>query len=120
MSATRVGGIIFISVNGERYSAKGDWEYSTGTPVRTAVVGADEVHGFMEKPMAPYISGEITDRGDINYNELGNLRDAVVVLELANGRIMTLQDAWFSGELVGKTAEGNLSVRFEGLNADLI
>jgi hypothetical protein len=115
--AGRVGGIIQVIVNGERQQAKGSWTYNLGIPEREAVVGMDGVHGYKESPRVPFIEGEITDRGDLDLAQLASMTDGTVVLSLANGKTVTLNDAWAAGEWTGNTEEGNIPARFEGMSA---
>ena len=106
-----------MKINGELFSAKGAFTYDIGVPQRTAVVGADAVHGFMEQPKAPMIEGAITDSSDLQIKNLFELRDATVTLELANGKVIVLRQAFFSGEGTTSTEEGEIAVKFEGLSA---
>src|SRR5690348_4109292 len=110
----RRGGIIFLQVNGEIYDAKGNFTYNIGRPVREAIVGHDSVHGYKELPQVAFIEGEITDRGTLDLESLVTLSGATVTLELANGKVIVLRDAWFAGEGTGNSEEGNIAVRFEG------
>ena len=115
---SRVGGIIFIKVDGVQYRAKGSWTYNLGQNKREGVVGADGVHGYKEMPQIPFIEGTITDDADISTETLLKVKDASVMLELANGKIISLKDAWFAGDGNGSTEEGEIDARFEGLSAD--
>jgi len=116
-TANRVGGIIFVRANGVQYRAKGSWSYNLGQPMREEVVGSDSVHGFKETPQAPYISGAITDSSDLNMTELLNICDATVQLELSNGKIVVLEQAFFSGEGSASTEEGEIEAKFIGISA---
>lgn len=116
--AKRVGGVMFLAVDGQRWDAKGNFTYNLGRPKREAVVGTDGVHGYKETPQAPWIEGEITDRGTIPLDELLLVTDATVTLELANGKIFVLRSAWYAADGTGNSEEGNVEVRFEGLTAD--
>ena len=60
----RVGGIITLKVNGQTFSAKGNFTYDIGENLRKAVVGHDRVHGYNELPKQAFIAGEITDSAD--------------------------------------------------------
>jgi len=111
----RVGGIIFVKVDGHQYSAKGAWEYNLGVPKREAVIGHDGYHGYKALPQEAYISGEITDNADLNLRrDLLEVENATVTLELYNGKIVMLQNADFTGAGTGQTEEGNIAVRFTG------
>src|SRR5574340_429631 len=114
----RRGGVISLQVNGELYEAKGDFTYNLGRPMREAIIGADAVHGFKETPQVAFVEGEITDRGTLDLDKLVTLEDATVTLQLANGKVIVLRDAWFAGEGTGNTGEGNIGVRFEGKDAE--
>ena len=116
----RVGGIIFVKSNGQQLKAKGSWNYNLGQGQREEVVGSDSVHGFKETPQAPFISGVVTDTDDLNMKELLNIKDATVQLELANGKIVVLEQAFFAGEGTGSTEEGEIETKFVGISAEEI
>ena len=118
MAKNRVGGIIELKINGTVHSAKGNFTYNIGRPVREAVIGADTVHGFKETPQAAFIEGEITDNADLSLEDLVTTEDATVYLRLANSKIIVLRQAWFAGEGTGNTEEGNIAVRFEGKSGE--
>ncbi|WP_338585874.1 phage tail tube protein [Pseudomonas sp. MAG733B] len=114
----RIGGIIAVKVNGDIYFAKGNWTYNLGKPKREGVVGADTVHGYKETPQVPFVEGEISDRNELSLEDLVTLDDATITLELSNGKVITLSEAWYAGEGTGNTEEGNIACRFEGMSAE--
>ncbi|MNS15882.1 Phage tail tube protein [compost metagenome] len=114
----RIGGIIAVKVNGDIYFAKGNWTYNLGKPKREGVVGAYTVHGYKETPQVPFVEGEITDRNELSLEDLVTLDDATITLELSNGKVITLSEAWYAGEGTGNTEEGNIACRFEGMSAE--
>lgn len=114
----RVGGLIFVKANGQQFKAKGSWTYNLGIPMREEVVGSDSVHGYKENPQAPYISGVITDTSDLNMTALLQITDATVQLELSNGKIVVLNQAFFSGEGNGSTEEGEIEAKFVCITAE--
>jgi len=114
----RIGGIIALKVNGDIYLAKGNFTYNLGKPKREGVVGADTVHGYKETPQVPFVEGEITDRNELSLEDLVTLDDATITLELSNGKVITLSEAWYAGEGTGNTEEGNIACRFEGMSAE--
>lgn len=114
----RRGGIIQLQLNGELQDAKGSFTYNLGRPIREAIIGADGTHGYKETPQVSFVEGEITDRGTLDLEKLVTLSGATVTLELANGKIIVLRDAWFAGEGTGNTDEGNVAVRFEGRSGE--
>lgn len=116
----RVGGKIFVKANGIQYRAKGSWTYNLGKDKREAVVGADAVHGYKAMPQAPFIEGTITDSSELSIEDLLDLTEATIILELANGKIISLNDAWWAADGNVTTEEGEIEARFEGLTADEI
>ena len=111
--ANRVGGIINFKVDGALFKAKGSFTYNIGRPVRESVIGADTVHGFLERPQVAFIEGAITDDQTLNLKSLVEVNGATVTLELANGKVVVLRDAYFAGEGSGTSEEGEIAVRFE-------
>lgn len=120
MANKRLAGIIYLKIGGVQYPAKGAFTYNLGQPKRDAIVGADTVHGYGEVPQVPFIEGEITDMPDASLKDLLNKVDETVTLELANGKVIALQEAWFAGEGTVSTEAANVGVRFEGTRCDEI
>ena len=121
MANDRVGGIIFIKRDGIQLQAKGEFTYNLGVPKREAVVGSDEVHGFSEKPQVPMIEGAITDSSDLDLKkDVLEVRDALVTLDLANGKTVVLRDAFYAADGNVKTDEGEVEFKFEGREAEEI
>lgn len=115
----RRGGQIQVQVNGVLYQAKGEFTYSLGRPKRDAIVGSDNrVHGFKETGQVPYIEGKFTDAGDLDLNALLVLQNATVTLALANEKMIVLSGAYYASEGEVTTEEGEISVRFEGTEAE--
>lgn len=107
-----------LQVNGEIQDAKGSFSYNMGRPMREAIIGSDGVHGFKETPQVAFIEGAITDRGSLDLAALVSGRDLTVTLSLTNGKVIVLRDAWFAGEGSASTEEGEITVRWEGANAE--
>ncbi|WP_341893884.1 phage tail tube protein [Ferrovibrio terrae] len=118
MTKNRRAGRIYLKVDGVRYDAKGSFSYNLGAPKRTAIVGADKVHGFSEEVQVPYIEGEITDSPDFDLRKFTEIDGATITLELGNGKVISLREAWYAAEGKGETKEANIEVRFEGLDAE--
>lgn len=116
--AQRVGGIIQVAANGQLYDAYGEWTWNLGRPKAEAVLGTSAVVGYKEMPQVAFIEGEIIDRRTLSVEALLGLRDASVTLYLANGKLITLRDAWYAAEGTGSTENGNIECRFEGMSAE--
>lgn len=110
----RRAGTIIFKVDGKQYDAKGSFTYAPKFEKKTAIVGADGVHGFASEWVAPYIEGAITDAEDLILQSLVEIEDATVTLELANGKVFVLGEAWYAGEGNPSTEQAEIPVRFEG------
>lgn len=109
----RRAGIIYVKVDGRQYDAKGAYTYNLGKPKRDAIIGSDGVHGYKETPQVAFIEGAVTDSDDLDLASLVTADNVTVTLELNNGKVVTLSNAWFASEGSGKTDEGEIAVRFE-------
>jgi len=118
--SNRRAGTIFLKTDGVQHDVKGSFTYNLGSPKRTAILGHDGVHGYSELPQTPFIEGEITDRADLDLAALEKLDNATVTLELANGKVIVLREAWFASEGDVETEAANIKVRFEGKSAEEI
>ena len=114
----RRAGILFLKINGNIYDAKGNFSYNLGREKRESIVSADKVHGYKSMVQPAFIEGEITDSADLDLESLILTDDATITLELANGKVIVLRNAWYSGEGTGQTEEGNIAVRFEGASGE--
>jgi len=110
----RVGGIIYVKVDGTVYQAKGDYTYNFGSPKRETILGVDGPHGVKETPQASFIEGEITDASDLDVKAFTELIDSTVTIELNNGKTIALKEAAYTADGDINTGEGNIQVRFEG------
>ena len=116
----RRGGMISVQVNGTVYDAKGSFTYGLGLPKREAIVGTDGVHGYKELPQVPFIEGAFTDKSDLDVKTLQSVKDGVITLSLANGKVVVLGGAYYAHEGSVGTEEGEIPVRFEGDSAEEI
>ena len=120
MADQRRGGTISLKTGGEIQDAKGAFTYNLGHPKREPIIGADGVHGYKETPQVAFIEGAITDRLGLDVKALVTMKDGVVTLELANGKVVVLRDAYWAGEGTINTEEGEIPARWEGKSAEEI
>jgi hypothetical protein len=116
--ARRVGGVIFLKVGSTLYDAKGSFTYNLGKYKREAVLGQSKTLGYKEIPQIAFIEGSITDSEDLDLKQLVETKDLTITLELANGKTVSLRDAWFAADGNVTTEEGEIEVRFEGIDAE--
>ena len=120
MANRRLGGIIAVKADGVQFRAKGAWDYNLGEPQKKMIAGSDGVHGFSEKPQVPFIEGAFSDSDEVDMKAVRAIRDATITLTLANGKIISLNEAIEASEGNVNTEEGEAEVRFEGTKANEI
>lgn len=116
MPNRRVGGVIFLKVNGELFQAKGEFTYNINPFKRESVVGPADIHGFKEEAQVQFIEGAITDSDELDLEGFQAIRDATVMLELANGKVIQLREAFYAADGDVTSSEGEIQVRFEGIS----
>ena len=118
MACRRIAGVAYVFVDGRQYPLRGDLTISIDTIEREGVAGQDGVHGFTETPRVPWIEGSISDLGGLSLVTLQEMCDVTVTAELANGKVYVLRNAWTSTAREFDAAEGQATVRFEGMSAE--
>lgn len=111
---SRVGGTLFLKVDSELFQAKGNFTYNINPFKRESVIGIDGRHGFKEIPQVMFIEGTITDSDELDLPKFQAIRDATITLELANGKVISLDQAVYTADGDVDTEEGEIQVRFEG------
>ena len=112
----RVGGILFLKVDGEGFQAKGEFTYNINPVKRESVVGQDGVHGYKEEPKAIFFEGSITDSDELDLEGFQKITDATAILELANGKVIQFREAFYAADGDVTTSEGEIQVRFESIS----
>jgi hypothetical protein len=115
-TTNRIAGVATIKVDGVSYMLEGKLEYSTALFARETLTGQDTVHGYSEKPKAPYIAGTFRAASGINTQVFNGITNSTVSCQLANGIQVIGRNMWQVGdEIKVDTEEGTFDIRFEGL-----
>lgn len=116
MATRRIAGTAYFKANGVQFTLKGSLTISGAKVTRTGVAGADGVHGYKEEPRVPSISAKVTKNPQLNYLALQTITDTTITAEGADGTTWILSNAWQAGDLDLDTTEGEVTVKFEGLD----
>lgn len=116
----RLGGIVRLQIDGEVYRVVGDFTFNDGQPMREGQVGSDEVHGYIERPQIPYLQGQVRDSRDLDVAAMKRAKNVTASLELSNGKLFVLYEAWFASEGEMSTAGGEIDAKWEGMRAEII
>ncbi len=115
--SNRMAGILFLKIDGELYQVKGGFTYNLGVPTREFIPGSE---GFKETEQAAFIEGEITDHPELDLKRLVSFDGVTATLELANGKVFLLRNAWYAGDGNVSSEEANITVKFEAANGEEI
>jgi len=113
--ANKIAGTAYVKVDGTQYTLAGRLTVSTTSLEREGRAGLSGVVGYVERPRVPFVEGDFHTTSDLSVEELEDITDATVKVELANGKIYILREAWTTAAFELDGSEGTVSVRFEGL-----
>lgn len=113
-----IAGVAYIKVDGYQYALKGNLTISIDAFERAGVAGMDGVHGYTEKPRVPFIEADFSDIGGLSLSALSGVCNSTVTVELANGKVYLLRNAWTSTARELNGEEGSVTTRFEGLRGE--
>ena len=111
----RLAGVAYIRVDGAQYALRGNLTVSIDMEEREGVPGQDGIHGFIERPRVPFIEADLSDLGGLSLRALQRMVNTTVQAELANGKKYLLRNAWTSTARELNTADGQVTVRWEGM-----
>ena len=115
-----IAGVAYIKVDGKQYTLAGSMTIALARVSREGLVGLSGVAGYKETPRVPFIEVELYADENTDLEDIGNITEATVQAELADGRVGLLRDAWQAGDLELNAAEGTTTVRFEGKSGEWI
>lgn len=118
-TTNRLAGIAYISVDGQSYMLAGELTYSPGDVERESLIGQDRVHGYGEKPRAPFISGSFRDAGTLTVADFNAMTNVTVTLELANSKTVIGRSMWTVEAQEVKTPDATFEVKFEGFSGSV-
>lgn len=84
------------------------------------LAGQDGVHGFQELPRVPYIEGDFSTLHELSMEDLLTQTDATVIAQDANRLEYVLHNAVVKGGFEINTRDGQVRIRWEGLNCEEI
>lgn len=109
-----VAGTAFWKINGTSYKLRANFNIGGGIMERESVVGLDQYHGYIQKPVAAFIEADFTDDPAFDLNVLNNLAGVTITVELINGKNFVMSDASQMLHVALNVADGSYKMRFEG------
>lgn len=116
----RIAGVAYWYVDGKQLAVRGNLVVAPSPVRREGIAGQDYVHGYSESPIVPFIEGDVSMVDETSPEDLGRVTNATITVELANGKVYALREAWCTDGFQVSTKEGSLKVRFEGTSCEEI
>ncbi|CAI1756908.1 phage tail tube protein [Serratia proteamaculans] len=113
-TTNRLAGTAYVTTDGVTVMVAGQFKYSPGKVERSTLTGMDGVHGYKEKPRAPFISYQARDSGGTSIAQINDSTNVSVVVELANGKTIIGENMWSVNTQDVDSEEAVFDVRWEG------
>ena len=113
-TSRRLGGLTFMTVNGETYDIVSDAAWNCSTIKRESMSGQSRVEGFSEMPVPCYIGATLRDNASYSVKNFNAQVNVTVTMVLPNGKSVIGAGMWNTELSEVKTMEGTFSVKFEG------
>jgi hypothetical protein len=110
----RLAGITVFTVNGSTYPVT-EFSWDPMPFEATMLFSLSGADGYEEKPVAPYISGKVRDGRSASITNFSGLRNATVVVQLANGKQIVGHNMVYTGRVGVSGADATAEFKFEGL-----
>jgi hypothetical protein len=114
--AQKIAGVAWLTVAGVQMALRGNFTVSHSMVERTMLAGQDGIHGYQELPRVPYIEADLSTTPAFDITTLDQQTDITVVAQLANGWTFNMSDAICKAALEQNTRDGQVRVRWEGMN----
>ncbi|GBQ92090.1 phage tail tube protein [Acetobacter nitrogenifigens DSM 23921 = NBRC 105050] len=109
-----LAGTSSVEINGTTWNVVGECQYSVAGSQNETLKGQSAVEGFSQMPKQGYWSATLRDRRDIDgpstYQGASGL---TVICQMANGKIITVDDGWQVEEIAVNTQEGTFELRID-------
>ncbi|MEM1046484.1 MAG: phage tail tube protein [Pseudomonadota bacterium] len=116
MANRAIGGVLSFDIGGLNVEARGDFTVSGFHSALEGVAGQDRVHGYIETPQVPTISGTITTVAGFRLDAVQGIKNvSAITLNLRNDTTYVLTEAWETGQGELNAGEGSLGVTFQGM-----
>jgi hypothetical protein len=114
LASNLIAGTAQVTVDGATYQLEGGLKYSPSTVKREAMLGPDGFHGWKETPITGSITMSLRDAGDLTVADFNAMRNATVVAQLANGKIIVGRNMGTTDAQEVDAADAKFDVKFEG------
>lgn len=116
--ANRIGGTLYLTIDGQQYSPRGNWSVTPSSVKREGVAGQTQVDGYTETPVVPGCKGDLSMVPGLSLAALQAITNSTLTLALANGTTFVLAGAFSLPPFEADTADGKVGVAFGCVTCD--
>lgn len=107
-------GTAFFRINGVQYDLPGEMKLTVLTEKRNALVGLDGSVAPQIEYQSPMIECTVRDASNVDLVAISKMEGVTVTVEMANGTVWELSNAFYTGDGELDAKEGTFQVRFNG------
>lgn len=116
--AIHVAGTAYVKLDGGQLALSGSLKIQPSDVERAGVTGLSGIGGYKESPAIPSIEIQVFDVPEISLTALKNVKNSTVTAEVSNGKVYVLSNAWSCPPFDLDGAEGQVTIKFEGMSCN--
>jgi hypothetical protein len=114
----KIAGVAYLTAGTTQMRLRGNFTVSHSMVERTMLAGQDGIHGYQELPRVPFMEADISTTPDFDITALDGQVGVTVLAQLADGWYFQMTDAICKAGLEQTTRDGQVKVRWEGINVN--
>lgn len=107
-------GTAYFRINSVQYAIAGDMRVNALREKRSPLIGLDGNVVPQVEFQSPMVECSVKDNASVDLIALSQMEGVTVTVEMANGTVWELSNAFYSGDGELDAREGNFQVRFNG------
>ena len=120
MPSEKIAGIIYLSIDGQRTDLSGDVSYELPGEEAESIVGPDYTLNYKATPKEGMIEAEMVAKRQLmtvtHPNMMANNGRIALRVELANGVILTMPDAYLMSTFKSTGNDGKVTLKWCSMN----
>lgn len=108
-----LAGLATATINGVAWNVVGECQYQAAGLQNETLKGQSAVEGFSTMPVQGFVQMTLRDRRDANPLDFQGASGLTIIIEQANGKIITVDDGWQVENINVNTQEGTFELKVE-------
>lgn len=108
-----LAGLATATINGVSWNVVGECQYQAAGLQNETLKGQSAVEGFSTMPVQGFVQMTLRDRRDANPLDFQGASNLTIVVQQANGKIITVDDGWQVENINVNTQEGTFELKVE-------